>query len=53
MFLGRKKCRNAKALGYSKSIKNLLAEPLYNTMEELDTINRNKNRKRGRNEINK
>ena len=43
----------AKALGYSKSIKNLLAEPLYNTMEELDTINRNKNRKRGRNEINK
>ena len=43
----------AKALGYSKAIKNLLAEPLYNTMEELDTINRNKNRKRGRNEIDK
>lgn len=43
----------AKALGYSKAIKSLLAEPLYNTMEELDTINRNKNRKRGRNEIDK
>ena len=43
----------AKALGYSKSIKELLAEPLYSTMEELDTINRNKNRKRGRNEISK
>lgn len=43
----------AKALGYSKAIKELLAEPLYNTMEELDTINQNKNRKRRRNEVNK
>lgn len=33
-----------KTLGYSKAIKGLLAEPLYNTMEGLDTINRNKNR---------
>ena len=29
-------------------IKQLLAEPQYSTMEELETINRNKNRKRGR-----
>lgn len=42
-----------KALGYSDEIKKLLAEPKYTTMQELDTINRNKNRKRGRNEINK
>ncbi len=43
----------AKALGYSKAIKELLSEPLYNTMEELDSINKNKNRKKGRNEIGK
>lgn len=43
----------AKALGYSKSIKELLSEPIYNTMEELETINKNKNRKKGRNEIGK
>lgn len=41
----------AKALGYSKDIKELLSRPLYNTMEELETINRNKNRKRVRNEM--
>ena len=41
----------AKTLGYSKDIKELLSRPLYNTMEELETINRNKNRKRGRNEM--
>ena len=39
----------AKALGYTDTLKSLLAEPVYTTMEELDTINRNKNRKRGRN----
>ena len=39
----------AKALGYTDALKSLLAEPVYTTMEELDTINRNKNRKRGRN----
>lgn len=43
----------AKALGYAKEVKKLLAEPLYNTMEELETINKNKNRKKGRNEISK
>lgn len=37
----------AKALGYAKEIKDLLAQPQYNTMEELDTINKNKKRKRG------
>ena len=41
----------AKALGYTDSIKDLLAEPKFKTMEELDVINKNKNRKRGRNEI--
>ena len=41
----------AKTLGYGKDIKELLSRPLYNTMEELETINRNKNRKRGRNEM--
>ncbi len=41
----------AKALGYTDALKSLLAEPVYSTMEELDTINRNKNRKRGRNEF--
>ena len=43
----------AKALGYTDVLKSLLAEPLYSTMEELDTINKNKNRKRGRNEFNR
>ena len=42
----------AKALGYTGELKSLLAEPVYNTMEELDTINKNKDRKRGRNEFN-
>lgn len=43
----------AKALGYSKAIKELLSEPLYTTMEELERIHKNKNRKKGRNEFNK
>lgn len=41
----------AKALGYTDALKSLLSEPVYTTMEELDTINRNKNRKRGSNEF--
>lgn len=41
----------AQALGYSGALKSLLSSPIFGTMEELDTINRNKNRKRGRNEI--
>lgn len=43
----------AKALGYTDALKSLLSEPIYTTMEELDTINKNKNRKRGRNEFNR
>lgn len=39
----------AKALGYTPAIKTLLSEPIYTTMDELDTINRNKHRQRGRN----
>lgn len=43
----------AQSLGYTQSIKELLAKPQFSTMEELDTINRNKNRKRGRHETSK
>lgn len=37
----------AKALGYSEEIMQLLAEPKYNTIEELLEINKNRKRKRG------
>lgn len=37
----------AKALGYSEDLMQLLAEPKFDTMEELLEINKNKNRKRG------
>ena len=37
----------AKALGYSEDIMQLLAEPKYDTMEELLEINKNRTRKRG------
>ena len=37
----------AKALGYSSDVKKLMAEPLFSTMSELETINNNKNRRRG------
>ncbi len=40
----------AKELGYSDEIKSLLSEPKFSTIEELDLINKNKNRKRGRDE---
>ncbi len=43
----------SKALGYAEDIKKLLSEPIYNTMEELDTINKNKKRKRGSRETSK
>ena len=36
-----------KSLGYSEELMQLLAEPKYDTMEELLEINKNKNRKRG------
>lgn len=37
----------AKALGYSEEIMQLLAEPKYETMEELLEINKNRTRRRG------
>jgi len=37
----------AKALGYSEEIMQLLAEPKYDTIEELLEINKNRTRKRG------
>lgn len=37
----------AKVLGYSEELMQLLAEPKYDTMEELLEINKNRNRKRG------
>lgn len=42
-----------KALGYKEQVKQLMVEPVYKTMEELDTINTNKNRKHGRNQFHK
>ena len=41
----------AKSMGYADDIKKLLANPLYSTMEELELINKNQNRKKGRNEF--
>ena len=43
----------AKALGYADEIRQLMTQPKFDTMEELDVINKNKNRKRGRNEFDK
>lgn len=43
----------SKALGYSDEVKSLLSEPKFSTIEELDTINSNKNRKRGRDKVTK
>lgn len=37
----------AKALGYTQELKQLLSEPLFSSMAELDMINQNQNRKRG------
>ena len=37
----------AKALGYSEEMMQLLAEPKYDTIDELVDINKNKTRKRG------
>ena len=43
----------AKALSYADEIRQLMTQPKFDTMEELDVINKNKNRKRGRNEFDK
>lgn len=42
-----------KALGYKDQVKQVMAEPIYTTMEELETINTNKNRKHGKNQFRK
>jgi len=39
--------RIAAALGYNEEIKSLLQEPKYSTMDEMETIKKNRNRKRG------
>lgn len=41
----------AKALGYKDNLKTVAAEPIYHTMAELETINQNKTRQRGRNQF--
>lgn len=42
----------AKALGYKDKLKLIASEPIYHTMSELESINHNKSRKRGRNQFN-
>lgn len=37
----------ALALGYEDQLKMLMKDPIYKTIEELETIRHNKNRKRG------
>ena len=36
------------ALGYAEQLQVLMKEPIYKTLEELETIHNNQNRKRGR-----
>lgn len=36
------------SMGYTDDVKRLMDEPKYKTMEELETIRNNQNRKRGR-----
>lgn len=42
-----------KALGYKDPLKQLMAQPIYHTMEELETIQNNQHRKHGRNNFRK
>ena len=42
-----------KALGYKEPLKQLMAQPIYHTMEELETIQNNLHRKHGRNNFRK
>jgi transcriptional regulator with XRE-family HTH domain len=35
-------------LGYTDQLESLMSEPIYKTLEELETIRNNQNRKRGR-----
>ncbi len=43
----------SKALGYKEKVKEVMAEPIYRTMAELETIQKNQHRKHGRNTFNK
>ena len=43
----------ANALGYSKPLQTVMAEPIYRTMAELEIIQNNKDRKHGRNTFRK
>ena len=36
------------ALGYAEQLQVLMKEPIYKTLEELETIRNNQNRQRGR-----
>lgn len=42
-----------KAMGYKQNMKAVMAEPIYRTMEELETIQKNQTRKHGRNTFGK
>ena len=42
-----------KALGYKQHIKSVMQEPIFRTMEELETIQKNQKRKHGRNTFDK
>ena len=42
-----------KALGYKEPLKQLMEQPIYHTMEELETIQNNQHRKHGRNNFRK
>ena len=42
-----------KALGNKQQIKSVMQDPIYHTMEELETIQKNKQRKHGRNTFDK
>ena len=42
-----------KALGYKDTLKAVMAEPIYRTMAELETIQKNQHRKHGRNTFDK
>lgn len=42
-----------KALGYKDKLKDVMATPIYHTMEELEHIQKNQTRKHGRNQFSK
>ena len=42
-----------KAMGYKQHLKDMMAQPIYHTMAELEIIQKNQNRKHGRNTFGK